>query len=83
MTDPAPVLRHRSRQVDERRHGFSGQSPPARSRFADPDGSSRHGGENQRYVNDFHASVACTSLAVQLYEKMVEFHPNRINPSLR
>ena len=46
----------------------------------DPDSSPLHIEETRRYLHDFNASVARTSTALDLYEKMLTLHPNRINP---
>src|SRR5262249_20594066 len=46
----------------------------------DPDSTPRHIGETRRYINDFNASLASTATAVELYEKMLTLHPNRVNP---
>jgi glyoxylase-like metal-dependent hydrolase (beta-lactamase superfamily II) len=46
----------------------------------DPDSSPRHIEETRRYIRDFNASVGATSTALELYERMLSLHPNRINP---
>jgi len=46
----------------------------------DPDSSPRHINETRRYLQDFNASVAATSTARELYERMLSLHPNRVNP---
>jgi glyoxylase-like metal-dependent hydrolase (beta-lactamase superfamily II) len=46
----------------------------------DPDSSPRHIEETRRYIRDFNACVAVTSTQVQLYERMLSLHPNRVNP---
>jgi glyoxylase-like metal-dependent hydrolase (beta-lactamase superfamily II) len=46
----------------------------------DPDSSPRHIEETRRYLRDFAASVARTSSAMELYQTMLELHPNRVNP---
>ncbi len=46
----------------------------------DPDSSPLHIEETRRYLHDFNASLASTSTALDLYEKMLTLHPNRINP---
>jgi glyoxylase-like metal-dependent hydrolase (beta-lactamase superfamily II) len=46
----------------------------------DPDSSPRHIEETRRYLRDFVASLARTSTAVELYEKMLSLHPDRVNP---
>ena len=45
-----------------------------------PDSSPRHIEETRRYLNDFNATVASTATALELYEKMLALHPNRVNP---
>ena len=46
----------------------------------DPDSSPRHIEETRRYLRDFNACVATTSTPMQLYDKMLSLHPNRVNP---
>jgi hypothetical protein len=46
----------------------------------EPDSSPRHIEETRRYLRDFSATVATTSTAMDLYEKMLALHPNRVNP---
>jgi glyoxylase-like metal-dependent hydrolase (beta-lactamase superfamily II) len=46
----------------------------------DPDSSPRHIEETRVYLHDFNAAVASTSTALELYEKMLTLHPNRVNP---
>ena len=46
----------------------------------DPDSSPRHIEETRRYLRDFVASLASTSTAMELYEKMLSLHPDRVNP---
>ena len=46
----------------------------------DPDSSPRHIDETRRYLNDFNATVASTATALELYEKMLTLHRNRVNP---
>ncbi len=46
----------------------------------DPDSSPRHIGETRRYLRDFAASLASTSTALQLYQKMLSLYPDRVNP---
>ena len=46
----------------------------------DPDSSPRHIEETRRYIRDFNACVATTSTPLELYEKMLSLHPNRVNP---
>ena len=46
----------------------------------DPDSSPRHIEETRGYLHDFNATLASTSTALDLYEKMLTLHPNRVNP---
>jgi len=46
----------------------------------DPDSSPRHIEETRRYIHDFNACVASTSTQLELYERMLSLHPNRVNP---
>jgi len=46
----------------------------------DPDSSPRHIDETRRYIRDFNACVATASTPLELYEKMLSLHPNRVNP---
>ncbi len=46
----------------------------------DPDSSPRHIEETRGYLHDFNATLASTSTARDLYEKMLTLHPNRVNP---
>ena len=46
----------------------------------EPDSSPRHIEETRRYLHDFSACVATTSTALELYERMLALHPNRVNP---
>ena len=46
----------------------------------DPDSSPRHIEETRRYLRDFNACVANTSMPLELYEKMLALHPDRVNP---
>ncbi len=46
----------------------------------DPDSSPRHIQETRCYIHDFNAALASTSTALDLYEKMLTLHPNRVNP---
>jgi glyoxylase-like metal-dependent hydrolase (beta-lactamase superfamily II) len=45
-----------------------------------PDSSPRHIAETRRYLRDFVTSLASTSTALELYEKMLSLHPDRVNP---
>ena len=45
-----------------------------------PDSSPRHIEETRRYLQDFNAAVASTSTPLELYEKMLTLHRNRVNP---
>ena len=46
----------------------------------DPDSSLRHNEETRRYIQDFNSAVASTPTHLELYEKMLSLHPNRVNP---
>jgi glyoxylase-like metal-dependent hydrolase (beta-lactamase superfamily II) len=46
----------------------------------DPDSSPRHIEETRRYLRDFNACVATASTPLELYERMLSLHPNRVNP---
>jgi glyoxylase-like metal-dependent hydrolase (beta-lactamase superfamily II) len=46
----------------------------------DPDSSPRHIEETRRYLRDFNACAAATSTPLELYERMLSLHPNRVNP---
>ena len=46
----------------------------------DPDSSPRHIGETRAYIRDFNQAVTSTSTAMDLYQKMLALHPNRVNP---
>ncbi len=46
----------------------------------DPDSSPRHIDETRRYIRDFNACLATTSTPLELYERMLSLHPNRVNP---
>jgi len=46
----------------------------------DPDSSPRHIDETRRYIHDFNAGVAATSTPLELYERVLALHPNRVNP---
>jgi glyoxylase-like metal-dependent hydrolase (beta-lactamase superfamily II) len=46
----------------------------------DPDSSPRHIGETRGYIQDFNACLATTSTPLELYERMLSLHPNRVNP---
>jgi len=45
-----------------------------------PDSSPRHIAETRRYLRDFVASLESTSTALELYQKMLSLHPDRVNP---
>jgi glyoxylase-like metal-dependent hydrolase (beta-lactamase superfamily II) len=45
-----------------------------------PDSSPRHIAETRRYLRDFAASLASTSTARELYDRMLSLHPDRVNP---
>ena len=46
----------------------------------EPDNSLRHIEETRRYIRDFNACLSRTSTALELYERMLSLHPNRVNP---
>ena len=46
----------------------------------DPDSSPRHIEETRRYLRDFKACVGATSTPLELYQRMLSLHPNRVNP---
>jgi glyoxylase-like metal-dependent hydrolase (beta-lactamase superfamily II) len=46
----------------------------------DPDSAPRHIAETRRYLRDFVASLASTSTARELYDRMLSLHPDRVNP---
>ena len=46
----------------------------------DPDSSPRHINETRRYLHDFNGCMAATSTPLELYERMLSLHPDRINP---
>ncbi len=46
----------------------------------EPDSSPRHIEETRRYILDLNAIVASTSTALDLYERMMALHSNRMNP---
>jgi glyoxylase-like metal-dependent hydrolase (beta-lactamase superfamily II) len=46
----------------------------------DPDSSPRHIEETRRYLRDFNACVTATSTSIELYQRMLSMHPNRVNP---
>jgi len=46
----------------------------------DPDSSPRHFEETRAYIRDFNAAVASTATAMELCEKMLGLHPDRVNP---
>ena len=46
----------------------------------DPDSSPRHIEATRRYILDLNAIVASTSTALDLYEKMLALHSDRVNP---
>jgi glyoxylase-like metal-dependent hydrolase (beta-lactamase superfamily II) len=46
----------------------------------DPDSSPRHVEETRRYIRDFNVADAGTATVMDLYEKMLALHPNRVNP---
>jgi len=46
----------------------------------DPDSSPHHINETRRYLHDFNTCAATTSTPLELYERMLSLHPNRVNP---
>ena len=46
----------------------------------DPDSSPLHIEETRRYIRDLNTIVPVTSTALELYERMLALHPNRVNP---
>ena len=46
----------------------------------DPDSSPRHIEETRRYIHDFNDCLAATTTPLELYERMLSLHPNRVNP---
>jgi glyoxylase-like metal-dependent hydrolase (beta-lactamase superfamily II) len=48
--------------------------------IVDPDSSPRHIEETRQYIRDLNTIVPTTSTALELYEKMLALHPNRVNP---
>jgi hypothetical protein len=46
----------------------------------DPDSSTRHIGATRAYLQDFNATAPTASTALDLYEKMLALHANRVNP---
>jgi glyoxylase-like metal-dependent hydrolase (beta-lactamase superfamily II) len=46
----------------------------------EPDSSPRHIEETRRYIRDFNAAEASSTTVIELYEKMLALHPNRVNP---
>jgi hypothetical protein len=49
----------------------------------DPDNAPGHIGETRRYIQDFMRLDAETTTARELYDRMLAFHPDRINPGSR
>jgi len=45
-----------------------------------PDSSPRHVAETRRYLRDFAASLATTSTARELYDRMLSLYPDWVNP---
>jgi len=48
--------------------------------IVDPDSSPRHIEETRRYILDLNAILPTASTTLDLYEKMLALHPNRVNP---
>jgi len=46
----------------------------------DPDSSPHHIEQTRGYIRDFNNVAASTSTAMELYEKVLALHPNRVNP---
>lgn len=46
----------------------------------DPNSSPHHIEDTRRYIRDFDAAEASTTTVMELYEKMLALHPNRVNP---
>jgi glyoxylase-like metal-dependent hydrolase (beta-lactamase superfamily II) len=46
----------------------------------DPDSSPRHIEETRSYIRDLNTIVPTASTALNLYQKMLALHPNRVNP---
>jgi glyoxylase-like metal-dependent hydrolase (beta-lactamase superfamily II) len=46
----------------------------------EPDSSPRHIEGTRRYLRDFNACVAATSTQMELYQRMLSLHPDRVNP---
>ncbi len=46
----------------------------------EPDSSPRHIEETRGYIRDFNAAIPSTSTALELYEKVLALHPDRVNP---
>ena len=46
----------------------------------DPDSSPRHIQETRRYILDLNAILVSTTSALDVYERMLALHPNRVNP---
>jgi glyoxylase-like metal-dependent hydrolase (beta-lactamase superfamily II) len=46
----------------------------------EPDSSPRHIEGTRRYLRDFNACVAATSTPMELYQRMLSLHPDRVNP---
>ena len=44
----------------------------------DPDSSPRHIEETRRYLLDFKSCLTTTSTPLELYERMLSLHPNRV-----
>jgi hypothetical protein len=46
----------------------------------DPDSSPRHIEETRRYIRDFNACAAASTTPLELYERMLSWHPGGSNP---
>ncbi len=67
-------------QALDRIESFDPKAVVAGHGVLDPDSSPRHIEETRRYIHDFNACVASTSTQLELYERMLSLHPNRVNP---
>ena len=56
------------------------QSVVAGHAVLDPDSSPRHIEETRRYIRDLNAVVKTAPTALDVYNKMLVLHPNRVNP---
>jgi glyoxylase-like metal-dependent hydrolase (beta-lactamase superfamily II) len=56
------------------------QSVIAGHGVVDPDSSPRHIEETRSYIRDLNTIVPAASTALDLYQRMLALHPNRVNP---